>query len=163
MTRTIALVLAAVVAAASTGSASGPIGVYGIVEKVVFEPNDKNPERVQLFGAFSHVEGRSGPLASPATRGYLYFQIPAAGQSAELVRSEWADLKAIAGTGQAVAFGGWGWSSIRRASQSELRVRPATEAPFGPADYWTDHGIVKLSATGGNADIVRQLKTALGR
>ncbi len=57
MTRTVALVLAAVVAAATTGSASGPIGVYGIVEKVVFEPNDKNPERVQVFGAFVHVEG----------------------------------------------------------------------------------------------------------
>jgi len=163
MNRTVALVLAAVVAAATTGSASGPIGVYGIVEKVVFEPNDKNPERIQVFGAFVHVEGFTARLASSAARGYMYFRVPPARESAELVRAEWADLKAIAGTGQAVAFGRWGWSSINRARQSELRVRPTTEAPSAPADYWTDSGIVKLSATGGNADIVKQLKTALGR
>jgi len=32
--------------------ASGRIGFYGIVEKVVFEPNETAPERIQIWGAF---------------------------------------------------------------------------------------------------------------
>src|SRR5688572_11747098 len=162
MTRIVALTCAAVVAAATIGSASGPIGFYGIVSKVVFEPDEKNPERVRVFGAFAHVEGANAARISSAKRGYLYFQIPPADRaSAQLVRTEWADLKAVAGTGQAVAFGRWGWSSIGRASQTELRVRPDTEQPSVPADYWTDSGIVKLHPNGGNADVVKQLKAAL--
>ena len=162
MTRIVALACAAVVAAATIASASGPIGIYGIVEKVVFEPDGKSPERVQIFGAFAHVEGFT-PALSSAKRGYLYFRIPQTGESAETVRREWADLQAIAGTGQAVAFGRWGWSSAARAAQSELRIRPASERPSAPADYWTDSGVVKLSATGGNGEVVKQLKAALER
>jgi hypothetical protein len=162
MTRIVALACAAVVAATTIGSASGPIGVYGIVEQVIFEPDERNPERVRIAGAFAYVEGFT-PILSSAKRGYLYFRIPQTGESAQTVRREWADLKAMAGTGQAVAFGRWGWSSATRAAQSELRVRPASEAPSAPADYWTDSGLVKLSATGGNAEIVRQLKAALAR
>ena len=161
MIRIVALTCAAVVAAATISSASGPIGFYGIISKVVFEPDEKNPERVQVFGAFAHVEGFDAPLVSSAKRGYLYFRIPPEGASAPLVRTEWADLKAVAGTGQAVAFGRWRWSSITRASQTELRVRPELEQPSAPADYWTDSGIVKLYSNGGNADVVTQLKAAL--
>ena len=161
MTRTVALVLAAVVAVATVGSASGRIGIYGIVSKVVFEPDENNPERIQVFGAFSHVEGFD--LVSSPQRGYLYFRIPRSRESLQRVRTEWADLNAIAGTGQAVAFGSLGWGSIRRASQSELRVRPETETPSAPADYRTDSGLVKLSATGGNAKVINELKAALER
>jgi hypothetical protein len=33
--------------------ASDPVGVYALVEKVVLEPNEKAPERIQIWGAFS--------------------------------------------------------------------------------------------------------------
>jgi len=38
---------------ASRALASDPVGVYAIVDKVVFEPNETNPERIQVWGAFA--------------------------------------------------------------------------------------------------------------
>ena len=37
--------------------ASGPVGIYAMVDKVVFEPNDTAPERIQIWGAFALVDG----------------------------------------------------------------------------------------------------------
>ena len=162
--------------------ASGPLGIYGIVEKVVFEPNDKMPERVQVWGAFAYVEtsvvGQSLTISRPA-RGYLYFRL--GGASDTVVRNEWADLKSVAGTGQAVGFGRWGYIGgfgglkPEVASRNppyilehspgnpltDLRVRPAAEPPAGPALYQTDSGVVKLSASGSHAEIVQRLRDAL--
>src|SRR2546427_12470263 len=46
--------------------ASGPVGIYAIIEKVIFEPSEQAPERIQIWGAFAVVEGG---LARPgATR-----------------------------------------------------------------------------------------------
>jgi hypothetical protein len=58
-------------------TASGPLGIYGIIEKVVLEPDGAPPERIQLWGAFAYVEGGSGQslTVSPAVRGYLYFRL----------------------------------------------------------------------------------------
>src|SRR5688572_18865839 len=81
--------------------ASGPLGIYGIVEKVVFEPNDKAPERVQVWGAFAYVEtsiGSQSLTVSRPARGYLYFKL--GGPSDTVVRNEWNDLKSVAGTGE---------------------------------------------------------------
>ena len=162
--------------------ASGPLGIYGIVEKVVFEPNEQSPERVQVWGAFAYVEGGGGAqglTVSAAKRGYLYFRLGGSGDS--LVKNEWADLKSVAGTGQAVGFGRWGYiggfgslqPDVRSRTppyileqsvgnqQTDLRVRPATEKPAAPALYQTDSGVVKLSETGSHAAIVQQLKAAL--
>ena len=59
-------------------SASGPAGVFAVVEKVVFEPNEQAPERIQLWGAFAFVAGGiQGSFTAPPQRGYLYFSIPA--------------------------------------------------------------------------------------
>jgi hypothetical protein len=176
---------------APIASASGPLSIYGIVEKVVFEPNERTPERIQVWGAFAYAhvkyftraEGDPSPNLSTAHRGYLYFRLPASGESVETVRREWADLKAVAGTGQAVGFGGWGHTgrfeglrsdaqnksasilerSPRGDQQADLRVRPASEMPAAPTAYQTNAGIVKLSANGSHAPIVKQLAAALGR
>ena len=165
-------------------TASGPLGIYGIVEKVVFEPNDTAPERIQVWGAFAYVDPTRGSFVSPAKRGYLYFTLPSptSGVFSDLnnVKTEWADLKTVAGTGQAVGFGSWsyvgGFDSLRpdarsgrllaRAprggEQTDLRVRPASEAPSQPATYQTNAGIVKLTSNGSHAAIVKDLKDALG-
>jgi hypothetical protein len=95
--------------------ASGPVGIYCIVERVVFEPGEQAPERVQVWGAFSLADGGlDQPLTTSApVRGYLYFRMPAAAPGAgssshqTLIRREWNDLKTVAGTGQAVGFGEW--------------------------------------------------------
>jgi hypothetical protein len=115
----------------------------------------------------------------------MYFRLPAGATPAaiETIKKEWADLQSVAGTGQAIAFGQWGYigrfgglqpdtrsmmppyilESSPGNPQTDLRVRPASEAPAGPAQYQTNAGIVKLAETGSHAAIVQQLKDALKR
>ena len=170
----IPLLVVLCVLAASRGSASGPVGVYGIVEKVVLEPDASAPERIQVWGAFAYAEVGSpgGSLAdSTARRGYLYFKLPPLtpgfNESAlDAVKKEWADLKAVSGTGQAIGFGRWGSrgrSILERESGTlmEMRVRPASEPPTAPMTYETNAGIVKLSERGSHAGIVEVLRDTL--
>jgi hypothetical protein len=165
-------------------NASGPMGLYGIIDKVVFEPNDSAPERMQLWGAFAYVEGQSttGLQTSAAKRGYLYFRLPDGAESQlTAVKREWADLKSVAGTGQAVAFGRWGYiggfgalqpdtkptrpSMIyenvpRGGADADLRVRPQSEAPASPTAYQPNVGVVRLTEAS-HAAIIKQLKDAV--
>lgn len=98
----IALVLLGVIAMTTwQARASDPAGIYAIVDKVSFEPNETSPERVQVWGAFTLSEGR-GENYETARRGYMYFKL---GPEPEVARKEWTDLKSVAGTGQIVAFG----------------------------------------------------------
>jgi len=183
------VVVVALLAGMHTLSASGLVGIFGIVEKVVFEPNEAAPERVQVWGAFAYVDRAYGGEVgvSEAKRGYLYFTLPRypASNEVEVVKREWADLKAVAGTGQAVGFGSWGYIGVfsglqpdRRASGSppyilervprggaatDLRVRPASEPPAGPGAYQTNTGVVKLGTEGRHGEIARALRAALGR
>ena len=59
-------------------TASGPVGIYGLIDKVVFEPTEQNAERVQVWGAFMYMDGdgvaTAGAVVSAARRGYLYFK-----------------------------------------------------------------------------------------
>jgi hypothetical protein len=174
-----------------TGSAaphaSGPVGIYGIIERVVFEPNEQAAERIQVWGAFALVDGGSGqPLGTTApVRGYLYFKLPTvfgghATGDVKTVRREWNDLKAVAGTGQAIGFGSWGYigrfADPHRGGQTyfyenvpkggertDLRVHVSATPRATPVTYQTDSGIVKLAATGSRAAIVKQLRAALGK
>ncbi len=186
------IVVVALVFAVGRLAASGPIGVYGLVEKVVFEPDERSPERIQVWGAFAYADGAgSGSTSVSAARaGYLYFALPeltpgvTTASTIDTIKKEWADLKAVAGTGQAIGFGRWGYIAgfaslqpdkrptppsviLRRVpsggAEIDLRVRPASEVPASPATYQTDTGIVKLSEQGSHADIVKALKAALRR
>ena len=181
-TRKLVGALVVLLAGAVHLGASGPLGIYGIVEKVVFEPNEQSPERIQVWGAFVYVESsavnQSLTTSKPA-RGYLYFRLGGSGDA--LVRREWADLKSVAGTGQAVAFGKWhyigGFGSLQPDAatrtppyileshqgnrQTDMRVRPATETPTSPALYQIDSGVVKLSENGSHASVIQQLKAVL--
>src|SRR5262249_43157578 len=135
--------------------ASEPVGVFAMIEKVVFEPTEKSPERVQVWGAFQFVQlnqsGSPGRISMPKY-GYLYFKLPDTNPQAAKI--EWTDLKAVAGTGQAVGFGNFWLSSdfssldaprsnpvfvvyppgrnFNERIQIDMRVRPASEAPANP-------------------------------
>ena len=187
--RKLVFALVAMLAGAVNLGASGPLGIYGIVEKVVFEPNEQSPERAQVWGAFAYVESSvagQSLTVSTAKKGYLYFRVLGVDeggneQATRLVRNEWADLKSVAGTGQAVGFGRWGYiggfgglqpdtfsqkpplilEAALRNQTTDLRVRPAAEPPARPALYQTDSGVVKLSASGSHAAIVQKLRDAL--
>jgi hypothetical protein len=177
------VLIVCMVAAAAALHASGRIGIYGIVEKVIFEPSEQAPERVQIWGAFAYADITFGGHASAARRGYLYFSLPDGGgaERPAAVR-EWSDLKALAGTGQAVAFGEWGVIGDSRRmdpattagplpfilggpanrENNDVRVRPASEPPAAPATYRTNTGLVKLSDQGSRADVVKELRRTLG-
>ena len=92
----------AMTACLGIASASGPIAVYALVDKVAFEPNADKPERIRISGVFIVAEERSDVYSAPQ-RGYLYFALPK--QNEELARREWADLKSVAGTRQVVGLG----------------------------------------------------------
>ena len=59
-------VLIAVLFAAPRLFASGPVGIYGIVERVVFEPSEQAPERIQVWGAFAIVDSTLARLRTIA-------------------------------------------------------------------------------------------------
>jgi hypothetical protein len=169
--------------------ASGPTGIYGIVSKVVLEPNDREPERIQIWGAFTLVDGGTGSGGKTLTpqKGYLYFELDATMSPAqrEAARKEWSDFKAIAGTGQAVAFGRFGYIG---AFSDELITRPAgmppyvlipfnnpvgavgsraenpirsDSAPARPSPYPLNVGLTKLARTGDLAEVVKKLEDTL--
>src|SRR3954465_12340094 len=105
--------------AASATQASGVVGIYAVVSKVVLEPNDRAPERIQIWGAFTLVDGGVGGKTLTPHRGYMYFSLPGTGNfgtdnrgQREAALKEWADFRAIAGTGQAVAFGSLGYIGV---------------------------------------------------
>jgi len=175
------------VLAASTLIASGGMGIYGIVSKVVFEPDDKAPERIQIWGAFTFVSG--GKTLTPQ-RGYLYFKLPSADGSPYqrgVALREWTDFKALAGTGQAVAFGSAiGYDGVfsddlllqPAGMQSRVHVggnpdnnlslpgnplRGESTAPTSPVTFPINMGMTKLSSTGDLAAVVKQLQETLKR
>ena len=179
----LASVFAATLAFSTASSASGGIGVYGAIEKVVFEPNEQAPQRLQVWGAFAFVDGgaASPGAVSTARRGFMYFALPT-DATADTVKTEWKDLKSVAGTGQVVAFGAWGYIGRfdgldpkttsqmppyilemypGRGVQTDLRVRPASENPARPTVYQTNVGVVKISADGSRREIVEELRRQL--
>jgi hypothetical protein len=128
----------------SSARASDPVGVYAVVEKVVAEPADGTPQRVQVWGVFALNSGpRDEPYSAPAY-GYLYYK---ADEKPDAARREWEDLKSVAGTGQVVAFASrW---------KEKGRVRKATDKPDAPDAYPVAMGVTKVR--GGDWGPVRAL------
>jgi hypothetical protein len=124
-------------------SSSGPaapavsdhVGVYALVDRVVFEPNEAAPERVQLWGAFAVAHATNRNTYETPRRGYFYYAL--APGKAEVCRREWADFKAAAGTGQVIGF------ASRDAQKG--RLRRAGEAAGGPDAYPVAWGLTRMS------------------
>jgi hypothetical protein len=144
---------------------NGNIGIYGIVDKVVFEPNNSSPERIQIWGLFVvPVRMSSGDHQAPQ-RGVLYFRVVPGME--EAARKEWAELKAMAGTGQAFGFTNyWTPDPIDSQSNTSLEVRVHKSEDLGSPDpYPLGIGVVKAN-DGHNPDfdrIVAQLKGTVHR
>lgn len=127
---------AALILAATSVSASDRTGVYAKVDKVVFKPSAEAPQTVQVWGVFSVAVKTNPDDYQPPARGYLYFKLPNGRAAAAAARTEWADLKSVAGTGQVVSFG------TRRDLQA--RVRPETEGPSRPDTYAINVGVTRI-------------------
>ena len=132
--RGIAVAIAAMCSALPSATASDPVGVYGFIDKVVLEPNDAEPERIQVWGGFATAGGGRNDYG-PAQRGYLYFKLPEGKENA--ARREWNDLKSLAGKEQLVAFGS-------RYGEAP-KVRKAEAKPENPDSYRLAIGVTKVT------------------
>lgn len=144
----------AVAALAVPATASDPMGVYCVVDRVVLEPADC-PERAQVWGVCATAQMRSWNFESPA-RGYFYYSVPTGRE--EVARAEWADLKSVAGTGQVVGFG--------RRHYSVGRFRAGADTPESPDVYPLHLGVMRV--TGRNVapevnDIAQRLRSFRGK
>jgi hypothetical protein len=157
------IILAAPVSFAKNGN----IGIYGIVDRVVLEPNDHSPQRIQIWGLFVvPVQLSSGAYRAPQ-RGVLYFKLPPGRES--VVRKEWAEIKRLAGTGKPIGFAQY-WVADRDDPQgnphTSLEVHVHDTGDFGSPDlYPQERGIVRTN-DGNNPDfecIVTQLKRDASR
>src|SRR4029453_4846195 len=125
-------------------AASESVGIYAIVDKVVVEPTlrpNQQPERIQIWGTFS-----TNRNPASAKRGFFYFRLPFQSDARELALKEWKDLQAVAGSGQAVAFGQhyfyFDQTSAADAYFKALpRVRPPAEKPAEPDGYPINLGV----------------------
>ena len=155
-TRIIGLtIMGACLAATVALHASDFVGVYAVVDKVVLEPSETAPQRVQIWGAFAIADKNDGSSYRPAERGYLYYTCP---QGRETVcRNEWADLKAVAGKGTGVGFG--------QRWEDNGRVRKAADKPATPDVYVIQNGVVKVEKAADRGavtlQIVEKLRAAL--
>lgn len=163
MRLTLALVLGLL--AATAAQASGTLGVYAVVENVVFEPNREDAAHIRVYGAFAFYQQADGGTATTKpVRGYLYFRRPP--RSHDLALREWADIADMAGTGRGIAFGAYGYfgsfedlaidmqslgaEPVARFLQNgwaddALGVRPVESSPTRPAIYLpSDTGVVLL-------------------
>ena len=131
----------------TAGAYSDLTGVYARVDKVVFEPNETAPERIQIWGAFALATKDNRYSYDEAQRGYLYYSLTP--DKEEICRKEWADLKSIAGTGEIVAFGG-------RAQPA--RLRKAKDKPTDPDVYPVDHGLTKVGDRRSNYSPIHNLR-----
>jgi hypothetical protein len=128
--------------------ASDFVGVYCLVDKVVLEPNDTEPQRVQIWGAFLMTDGQRGGAYAPVQHGYLYYTCPQ-GKDATCM-NEWADLKSLAGTGKGVGFGA--------RFQPNGHVRRTTDAVALPDAYPVQMGLVRLGTDTYAQSLLAQLK-----
>jgi hypothetical protein len=142
---------AACIGATATLRASDPVGVYAVIEKVVLEPSDTAPQRIQIWGAFSIAEKDSPDDYGAPQRGYLYYSCPA-GQD-RTCKSEWADLKSVAGKNTGIGFGG--------RYKETGRVRKADEKAASPDTYPIQMGVVRMTGFRTSLPVVDRLKAAL--
>jgi hypothetical protein len=133
--------------------ASSPVGVACLIEKVVLEPAER-PETAQIWGACAIAQSNElyRPYG-PAGRGYLYYFLPAG--RVDVVRTEWSDLKSLAGKGEGAAFGD--------RTQSLPRLRPASEPPKAPDEYVVSVGVIRLRASPFLDSLKRALDGTLDR
>jgi hypothetical protein len=113
--------------------ASDPIGVFARIDKVVLEPNDSSPERIQLWGSFCLADEKDRDSYLAPQKGYLFYKLPA--EKSEAALKEWNDLKATAGSGDVIGFGS--------RHVPKAKVRSVNEKPENPDPYPVAFGLVK--------------------
>jgi hypothetical protein len=128
--------LAVLLALAPAATASDPVGVYAVIDKVVLEPGSGAARRIQVWGTFARAVKGNGEEYTAPEHGYMYFSLPPDKQ--DLCRKEWTDLKKLAGTKQCVAFG----SRYKPTGTVRKKDDPAKEPDVYPVGF----GLTKVGA-----------------
>ena len=144
------LCAAALLAGASSAArASDPTGIYAFVDRVVFEPSETAPERIQVWGGFALAKTENRNDYHDAERGFLYFKLRAGEE--EICQKEWADLKSVAGTSQIVAFGSRNPANPITLRKTDAKVEKPDVYPKGwgmnkikPRNYAPINQLIKL-------------------
>ena len=121
----------------------GSIGIYAIVDKVVLEPDEANPDRIRIWGTFIVPVPRSSGAHQFPQRGYLYYSLPAGRE--DDVKKEWLKLMSVAGTGKVVGFAFYWMLSPRTPgayTSLEVRVRQDGDAA-APDVYPSTIGVLE--------------------
>jgi hypothetical protein len=131
--------------------ASDLVGVYAVIDKVVLEPSDAAPQRIQIWGAFALSDGKAGSNYGAAEKGYLYYSCPAGQET--VCRKEWEDLKTVAGKDTGVGFG--------ERFKETGRIRKAADKPASPDAYPIARGVVRLSAGHESLPVIARIKAVM--
>lgn len=130
-----------------TALASDPVGIFALIDKVVLEPNDTAPERIQIWGSFCFAEGKSGDQYAAPKTGYVYYKLPV--EKAAVAKKEWADLKSIAGKREVIGFG------ARFAEKGN--IRKPEEKSEKPDTYPLGWGLARMKDRNTEYAPIRQL------
>ncbi|MEW6156304.1 MAG: hypothetical protein AB1813_02670 [Verrucomicrobiota bacterium] len=127
--------------------ASDPVGIYALIDKVVLEPSESAPERVQLWGTFAFAEGKRGASYASPKSGVLYYKLPK--DKPDVARKEWSDLKSLAGKIEVVGFAS--------RYQDKGKLRSETEKLKDPEEYPLGWGLTRMTKRDHSYPPVRDL------
>ena len=156
--KSVAIGIGLLAATMSTSVQGRPARIYGVIEKVIIDPDESRAleARLQVWGVFATVDGTS---VSEVKRGYLFFYAPYPYPGTNRVVpeaiSQWKDIKDVAGTGQIVSFGRW--ENVE--TEAAFRVRSESERLADPALYHTNR-FDKVSEQGPDAELLNKLRSA---
>lgn len=102
MSRTFGHLLLPLFLSCSPTVADTTAGIFAILDEVVLEPTDRNPDRVRLRGVFVVPQPISSGLHLPPQRGELYFSVNP--EHPDESRADWLALRDASGSGEVVAF-----------------------------------------------------------
>jgi hypothetical protein len=123
-----------ILAGCAVAYASDPTATYARVDRVVMQPNADKPETMLICGVFALPKpGDRNDYLAPV-KACLFFKLPDNRQ--EAARTEWSDLKSVAGTKELVAFGSrFNWN---------VKVRKPDEKAENPDVYMSGFGVTKV-------------------
>lgn len=138
------------VPALAPAPASDPVGVYGLIDKVVLLPDEQKPTEAEIHGTFAVARGYGEYSMAPAV-GYLWFS---AGSKPEEAVRQWRELAKQVGTGMPIGF-----ASRYGLVKSPVIVTPAgAQKPAAASAYDTEFGLGLHRTEGADYGTLRELR-----
>lgn len=129
---------------------SDPVGVYGLLDKVVLLPDEQKPTQVEIHGTFTVARG-FGEYHTAPTVGSLWFEVD---EKADECVKQWRELGKHVGTGVPIGFG-----SRYAHIKVPLRVTGiGMPKPQAPAKYSSQSYLGLHRTDGADYGVLRELR-----